>query len=45
MVEPDGWLKPWMLLAFPLPDGRSLRLCDFGSAGAAGDYVLTVTEF
>ncbi len=35
-VEPDTWLRPLLLLEFPVGEGRSLRLCDFGSAGAAG---------
>ena len=35
-VESDNWLKPWMLLEFPVGAGRTLRLCDFGSAGTAG---------
>ena len=35
-VEPDTWLKPCLLLQVPAADGRSMRLCDFGSAGNAG---------
>ncbi len=27
---------PWLLVDLPAPDGRTLRLCDFASAGAAG---------
>ena len=30
------WLPPHLLLAFEAPDGRTLRLCDFGSAGQGG---------
>jgi hypothetical protein len=35
-VLPGGWLAPWMLLELAGENGRRLRLCDFGSAGAAG---------
>jgi DUF1680 family protein len=36
-VEERTWLKPWILLEATAQDGRKLRLCDFGSAGAAGN--------
>lgn len=36
-VADKTWLKPWMLLEVTARDGRKLRLCDFGSAGAAGN--------
>ena len=36
-VEHDTWLKPWMLFEAPTVSGRSVRLCDFASAGAAGN--------
>jgi len=35
-VEPEGWLKPGLLMEFAAEDGRAVRLCDFGSAGNAG---------
>jgi hypothetical protein len=36
-VADATWLKPWMLFEATASDGRKLRLCDFGSAGAAGN--------
>jgi len=33
------WLKPWLLLNVKDEKGRTVRLCDFGSAGAAGNSV------
>lgn len=32
----SGWLPPMLLLEFTATDGRSIRLCDFASAGAGG---------
>jgi hypothetical protein len=40
-IESDSWLKPWLLLEFKAADGRIVRLCDFGSAGTAGDFYHT----
>jgi uncharacterized protein len=40
-AESDSWLKPWLLLEFKGTDGRPVRLCDYGSAGAAGDFYHT----
>jgi DUF1680 family protein len=40
-AESDSWLKPWLLLEFKAADGRIVRLCDFGSAGTAGDFYHT----
>lgn len=31
-----GWLAPIVLVALPTEDGRTLHLCDFGSAGEGG---------
>ena len=40
LVEKRGqwkhWLPPYMLLEFESVDGKSVRLCDFGSAGEGG---------
>ena len=36
LVEWDDWLPPWMLIEYEANDGSVVRLCDFGSAGAAG---------
>ena len=36
-VNDPTWLKPWMLFEATARDGQKLRLCDFGSAGAAGN--------
>jgi DUF1680 family protein len=35
-VEWTGWLAPALLLEFSVADGRTVRLCDFGSAGEGG---------
>jgi DUF1680 family protein len=35
-VATDGWLPPIVLMEFKAGDGRTLRLCDFGSAGVGG---------
>ena len=32
-----GWLPPWMMWEYTANDGRKVRMCDFGSAGAAGN--------
>jgi DUF1680 family protein len=40
-VESESWLKPWLLLEFEGIDGQIVRLCDYGSAGAAGDVYHT----
>lgn len=40
-VEADSWLKPWLLLECPTDRDVPVRLCDFASAGAAGDPYLT----
>jgi hypothetical protein len=37
LVADDSWLKPWVLVAIETASGDQLRLCDFASAGAAGD--------
>ncbi len=36
-VSAKSWLEPWMLWEYTAIDGRKLRLCDYASAGAAGD--------
>ena len=36
-VEEKTWLKPWMLFETITQDGGKIRLCDFGSSGAAGN--------
>lgn len=36
VVVSDDWLAPMLLMEFRGADGRPLRLCDFGSAGAGG---------
>lgn len=36
-VYGKSWLEPWMLWEFRTVDGKKLRLCDFASAGAAGN--------
>jgi DUF1680 family protein len=36
VVRWEDWLPPWILLEFEAVDGRTVRLCDFGSAGEAG---------
>jgi DUF1680 family protein len=36
VVDLDGELSPMLLMEFQAPDGRTLRLCDFGSAGSEG---------
>jgi hypothetical protein len=40
-VQDRTWLKPWLLLETKAADGRKLRLCDFASAGAAGNAYRT----
>ena len=35
-VTADTWLKPWLLVEVSAGNGRTVRLCDFGSAGTAG---------
>jgi uncharacterized protein len=35
-VEWHDWLPPLLLLEFTAADGKTVRLCDFGSAGEAG---------
>lgn len=40
-VEAGSWLEPWLLLEFSDAEGRPVRLCDFGSAGAAGNRYLS----
>lgn len=36
LVESRDWLPPILLMEFRMNDGRSLRLCDFASAGVGG---------
>lgn len=36
LVESDSWLQPVELVEFTGDNGRTLRLCDFGSAGEDG---------
>lgn len=36
-VEDPTWLKPWLLFEVATAAGGTLRLCDFASAGAAGN--------
>ena len=36
-AQEKSWLKPWLLFEAASRDGRRVRLCDFGSAGAAGN--------
>ena len=36
-----NWLEPWMLLETRDADGKRVRLCDFGSAGGAGNIYAT----
>lgn len=36
MAAHTDWLPPMLLLEFTATDGRRVRLCDFGSAGAGG---------
>lgn len=36
-VSDPTWLKPWLLLEAAGIDGAKVRLCDFGSAGTAGN--------
>ena len=36
-VEPGTWLKPWMLFEVKDTAGNVIRLCDYGSAGMAGN--------
>jgi hypothetical protein len=37
MITWPDWLSPILLMEFKAADGRPLRLCDFASAGAAGN--------
>ena len=42
--EPVTWTRdplPLLLRKFPTADGRSITLCDFASAGAAGNRYLS----
>lgn len=41
VVQPQGRLKPWLLLEYRSADGQRVRLCDFASAGVAGDFYRT----
>ena len=36
LAPQNGPLHPWMLLDLPAADGKSIRLCDYASAGATG---------
>jgi DUF1680 family protein len=36
MVRFDEWFPPMLLMEFETTDGRTLRLCDFASAGVGG---------
>jgi uncharacterized protein len=36
MVTVKEWFPPMLLMEFKAADGRTLRLCDFGSAGVGG---------
>jgi len=36
IAKTAGEHRPWLLVDVPAPDGRSVRLCDFASAGATG---------
>ena len=36
-IRNKRWLPPWMMWEFTADDGRKVRLCDFGSAGAGGN--------
>ncbi|MCE9589921.1 MAG: glycoside hydrolase family 127 protein [Planctomycetes bacterium] len=39
-IHDETWLKPQVLREYTATDGSTLALCDFGSAGAAGnDYI------
>jgi uncharacterized protein len=40
-VEDSTWLKPWLLLACRDSRGHEQRLCDFASAGLAGNAYYT----
>ena len=37
LVRSRSWLQPWMLCECAGPKGAKVRLCDYASAGAAGD--------
>ena len=53
LVEWKGSLEPYLLLELPAKDGRTVRLCDFATAGQAGSPYrswlplggVTATEF
>jgi len=36
-VRAKSWLEPWLMWEYPAADGRKVRLCDYASAGAAGN--------
>ena len=40
-VQWSDWLPPLLLLEFEAAEGRTVRLCDFGSAGEAGTPYLS----
>ncbi len=40
-VAAETWLKPWLLLTAKAGDGSDVRLCDFASAGAAGNEYIS----
>ena len=35
-AQPNGPLRPWLLVDLPSTDGKNIRLCDYASAGATG---------
>jgi len=37
IVYSESWLKSWLIWEYLTVDGRKLRLCDFASAGMAGN--------
>lgn len=37
VAKSGAWLEPWLLLECRASSGQTIRLCDFGSAGAAGE--------
>ena len=41
LLEVSGWIPPLLLVEFTTSDGRSVRLCDFGSAGEGGTPYLS----
>ena len=34
--QQNGLLRPWLLVDLPVADGKTIRLCDYASAGATG---------